>query len=113
MLLLRGPTRRFLEGCVSSTHTLDLVAQFLQLGGDALPLVALNLDAPVLDRAPGAAPLLEQGGEFPHAFLIEWQVEHGRHALATPARGSLPTFKVTGFLAGSFTGGAGGAASVG
>src|SRR6516165_4122055 len=70
----------------SAPDPLDLVAQPLQLGDDALPLVALNLDAPVLDRAPGAAPLLEQGGEFPHAVVIERQVEHRCHALASPAR---------------------------
>ena len=70
----------------SSSDPLDLVAQLLQLGDDAFPLVALNLDPPVLDRPSGAAPLLEHGGEFPHAVVIERKVEHGRHALATPAR---------------------------
>ena len=55
----------------SAPNPLDLVAQPLQLGDDALPLVALNFDPPALDRAPGAAPLLEQGCEFPHAVVIE------------------------------------------
>src|SRR5262249_28556243 len=70
----------------SAPDPLDLVAQLLQLGDDALPLVPLNLDPPVLDRPTRAIVLLEQGGEFLHAVVIERQVEHGRHALATPTR---------------------------
>ena len=48
------------HGPRSSSDALDLVAQLLQLGGDALPLVALDLDAAVLDRATRPAPLLGQ-----------------------------------------------------
>jgi hypothetical protein len=43
----------------SSTHPFHLIAQLLQLGDDTFPLVALNLDAPVLYRASRPASLLE------------------------------------------------------
>src|SRR5204862_8200145 len=65
---------------------LDLVAQLLQLTDDALPLVALDFDSPVLDRSPGPAPLLQGAGEFPQATLVQGEVEHGGHALPPPAR---------------------------
>src|SRR5262249_18563436 len=78
--------RGSMGGPPSAPDPLDLVAQLLQLRDDALLLVALNLDAPVLDRPTRAAALLEHGGEFPHAVVTERQVEHGRHAPATPAR---------------------------
>src|SRR6266404_5328252 len=70
----------------SSPDPLDLVAQPLQLGDDALPLVALNLDAPVLDRPSGPAALLECCGQFSQAALVQRRVEYARHALASPAR---------------------------
>src|SRR5579872_1913629 len=70
----------------SASDSLDLVTQLLQLGNDSFSLVALNLDAPVLDRTASSTPLLEQGGKLPHAVVVERQVEHRRHALATPAR---------------------------
>src|SRR5438309_2014246 len=68
----------------SSPDPLDLEAQLVQLGDDALPLVALNLDAPVLDGAAGPAPLLERASEFPQAALVQGEVEYRGHALAPP-----------------------------
>src|SRR6266567_895026 len=68
----------------SSSDPLDLVAQLLQLGDDALPLVALYFNAPVLGRSSGAAALLECCGQFSQAALVQGHVEYGRDALATP-----------------------------
>jgi cytoskeletal protein CcmA (bactofilin family) len=59
---------------------IGLIAQSLQLGDDALPLVALNLDPPVLDCPTRPAPLFEQGGKFSHAVVIEGQVEATVHS---------------------------------
>src|SRR5947209_2947055 len=73
----------------SAAGPLDRVTQHLQLTDDALPLVALDFDAPVLDRSPGPAPLLQGAGEFPQATLAQVEVEHGGHALPPPA-GRLP-----------------------
>src|SRR5436190_23013932 len=69
----------------SAPDLLDLVAQLLQLGDDALPLVALNLDAPVLDCASGSATLLERCGQFSQAVLVQRHIEYGRDALPSPA----------------------------
>src|SRR5438105_13687863 len=69
----------------SSPGPLDLVAQLLQLTYNALRLVALHFDAPVLDRAPRPAPLFELGGEFPQPALVQGEVEYGGHALPPPA----------------------------
>ena len=82
-----GTTQRFLQEPVSAPDPLDLVAQPLQLGDDALPLVALNLDPPILDRPSGATPILELRGQFEQTGFIKWDIRYGRHALATPAFG--------------------------
>src|SRR5207248_6311082 len=82
----------------SSPNPLDLVAQPLQLGDDSLPLVALNLDPPVLDRPTRPAPLLEGGGEFFQAVFVHGHVENRRHALPSPACRLPPDFHGDGLL---------------
>src|SRR5437660_576259 len=60
----------------SAAGSFDLVTHALQLRGQALAVVALDLDASVLDRAAGAAALLEPGRQFANACFVQGQVEH-------------------------------------
>src|SRR4051812_39084747 len=79
-VIARHPPLLFVEGwpcrSPSAPDPLDLVAQSLQFGDDALSLVALNLDPPVFDCTTGPAPLLERSGKFPQAALVQLQVEY-------------------------------------
>src|SRR5207247_2630718 len=49
---------------ISAPGPLHRVPQPPQFGGDPLPNVALNLDAAVLDRPAGPAPLSDRAGQF-------------------------------------------------
>src|SRR5208283_2424724 len=82
----------------SASDPFHLVAQLLQLGNNAFTLIALNLDPPILDRSPCPAPLLERGGEFPKASLVQRQVEYGRHAFASTPRRFPADFRRQWFL---------------
>ena len=104
MMSPNGVTR-FCLG-ISTPDPLDLVAQLLQLGDDALPLVALNLDAPVLDRPPVPHRCLSRAASSRTPSSSSGRSNTVVTPLPRRPAVSLPTFKVTGFLAGSFTGGA-------
>src|SRR4051812_37945275 len=76
----------------STTDSFYLVPQFLQLGGDARPLVALDLDAPVLHSSTRSAALLQSGGKLAQTIFIERQIEYRGHTLAAPASNLAPHF---------------------
>src|SRR5579864_1659412 len=69
----------------SAPNSLHLVAQPFQFGHKPFPLIALNLDASILDRASGPAALLELGGKFSQSGFVQRHIENSRHAFASPA----------------------------
>ena len=60
----------------SPSDPFRLVAHLFKLDNQPFSLVALNLDPAILDRASGAALLLERGGKFEQARFIKRQIEH-------------------------------------
>ena len=61
------------------------VAQALKFDNDTVPMVTLDLNAPVLNRSTGAQSLLQRRGQFGKPDSIQWQVGDDRYPLATPA----------------------------
>ena len=66
------------------------VSEFLELIDQAIAMVALDLDDAVLDRAAGAAFLLERAAQRLELRPGQRHSMNGAHALATPMRGFLP-----------------------
>src|SRR5262249_22270377 len=79
-------------------HPLDVVAELLQFGDDAVTQVALDEDAPVLDRAAGAAALLELAGQGADTGLVERDIPDDGDALALAALGLASDLERRGFL---------------
>ena len=72
---------------ISAADTFHSKAYFFKNCNQPFSLIALNLDATILDRASCAALLLELASEFEQARFIERHVEYGRHTFATPSLG--------------------------
>jgi hypothetical protein len=71
----------------SPTNPLHSITHPLKLCDNPIPMVALNLDPPVLDRAPSAKPGLQLGGKVQEPVLIQGKVGDGCHSLASPTLG--------------------------
>jgi len=93
----------------SATHPLHLVAQPLQLGNNAFSLVALNLDPPSLTVRPVPHRCLSRAASSRTLLSAKGRSNTVVTPLPRRTAVSLPTFTVTGFLAGSFAAGRSGA----
>ena len=69
----------------SAPNPLRPITQPLKLLNNPIPMVALDFDAPVLDRAARAEPILQLGGKLGEAVLVQWQVGDDGHSFSTPA----------------------------
>src|SRR5262245_13423637 len=67
----------------SPANSLHFESEPFELGHDSLALVALDLDATILDRTSSAAALLELGGKLLQRILVQWHIEDRGYALTT------------------------------
>ena len=86
-LLVRDKTQLIYQNAILAASELDGVAQFFQLQGQKLAVVALDLDDPVLDRASGPAALLELAGQGFEPVGRQGQAGDAGDALAFAALG--------------------------
>ena len=69
----------------SSPGPFHSITHALKFRNDPIPLIALNLNPSILDRSASAKPLLQLGGKFREAVLVQGQVGDDCHPLASPA----------------------------
>ncbi len=70
---------------MSSPGSLYSVAHSFEFGDDPIPMVALDLNTFIPDRATGTKPGFQFRGKLREAALVQRQVGNDRHSLASPA----------------------------